>query len=563
MIGDLHLHTRHSDGSRWPREALVAAKQRGLDFVSFVDHDTTAGTAQSMAIGLRLGITAIPGVEISAWDPERGRKVHILGYNYRLPATNIEALVTPLREARDANTRRQIEEIIAAGYQITTEAVIAHATGPEELARAATDHESVPTLYKQHVMLALIDAGYTDAIYSPLYRELFKGAGVASHDIQYVGARDAVRAIRADGGKPVLAHPAQLDSWEIIPELVEAGLLGIELYHGDQSKADQARTRAVAREHGLFMTGGSDDHGAYGGGQSMGDICAPSEAFAAIIRPNDTDVAWAVELVRAAGHLAREAVAEEADVALKGGDIKDLVTQHDIAIDHFLTGAIRERYPEHGFLTEEQDHPEIASDQPYWIIDPIDGTTNFVTRRDYFAISVGHYRGDEGIFGIVYDVMQDELYLGIAGEGAWLNGVPMPRLGPDRPLNECVIECSLNASFELADRYGADSGELARRFRATRSSGSAAIGICRVARDTLDIYLSSSLAIWDYAAAVIILKEVGGDWTRPTLRPKHQTDQSPSSVAETDWLNNGRRPFLAAHDRAALAGVQSVLFPKP
>jgi myo-inositol-1(or 4)-monophosphatase len=488
MLGDLHLHTRHSNGSLWPDEALVAAQGRGLDFVSFVDLNTTAGTERAIAIGLRLGITVIPGVEIAARNPADGREIHLLGYNFRLPAANIEAICRPLRD------------------------------------------------------------------------EPSKG--------QAPDALEAVRAIINDGGIAVLAHPALLDSWDAVSMLVHAGLRGIELYHPDHTPADEVRVRRLASEHDLIMTGGSNDRGLNDGNPAMGDICAPDGAFEALTRPADTEVAWAVDLAREAGAMARKAVAEEADVLLKGGDIKDLVTKHDIAIDRHLVAAIHERFPDHGFLTEEHDHPDIGERQPYWIIDPIDGTTNFVTRRDYFAISVAHYHGSQPHFGVVYDVMQDELYLGVDGEGAWLNGVRMPALElpgamhddgpgsrPEKPISECVIECSLNAAFELGRRYGASHEALARSFRATRSSGSAAIGICRVARDTLDVYLSSSLAVWDYAAAVIILREVGGDWTL-VGRTADSASVSP------DRGHSTKAPFLASRSPGLVARVEEILFPR-
>ncbi len=558
MIGDLHIHTRYSDGSLWPREAIVAAKSRGLGFVSFVDHDTTAGTAAAVSIGLRMGVTVLPGVEISAFDFDRGRKVHILGYNYRMPATNIEAICRPIREARDANTHRQAEQISRAGYDINLDQVRAHARGPNF---DPTSHPE-PVLYKQHIMLALIDSGYTDSIYSDLYRQLFKGDGIAAHDIEYVDARDAVAAIRADGGIAVLAHPGQLDSWEIVPDLVDAGLGGIELYHGDHSPDDQSRTRELATRYELIMTGGSDDHGEYGSDHAMGDICAPAGAFETLTTPAHAEVAWAVSLVREAGAMARAAVAEEADIELKGGDIKDLVTIHDVAVDRYLTTSIRERHPGHGFITEEQDHPEIGSDQDYWIIDPIDGTTNFVTCRDNFAVSVAHYRGDKPVLGIVYDVMADELYLGIHGEGAWLNGVRLPMLGSGattgyRPLNECVLETSLNAAEEFARRYGGSRQAFVTTFRATRSLGSAALAICRLASDTLDIYLSSALMVWDYAAAVIVLCEVGGDWRLPA------SDVTPNDSITPETINSKRAPFACARDRAVLEETITALFGSP
>lgn len=538
MIGDLHIHTTFSDGSMTPREALVAAASRGLDYVSFVDHDTTAGSREAIALGLRIGVSVISGVEISAWDPLRARKVHILGYNYRLPATHIDALVGPTRHARDANTRRQLRELQAAGYRITEEAVLGHARGG-------------PCLYKQHLMLALIDAGYTDEIYGELYRTLFKGGGVAAHDIEYVTARDAVRAIRADGGHAVLAHPGQLDSYDIVAELVGAGLDGIELFHEDHSSEDRRRVRALAAQHGLIVTGGSDDHGAYGSSLAMGDICAPAGSFERLTEPEDEEAAWATDLVRRVGAYTRRAVAEQVHVSLKSGNIKDLVTKHDLEADRLLTEAIRARFPDHGFLTEEAEHADLEPGQPVWVIDPIDGTTNFVTARGYFAISVALYEGSRPRFGIVFDVMADELYLGIAGKGAWLNGM---RLGPvwagvPKPERECVLECSLHAAEYFADQSETILRRLTGSFRAMRSNGSAALGICRIARETLDVYTSSNLSVWDYAAAQIVLREAGGA-VETIAKPGQATDE---------FLHEDRRVVIAAGHDETLETIRGIL----
>jgi predicted metal-dependent phosphoesterase TrpH len=110
-------------------------------------------------------------------------------------------------------------------------------------------------------MLHLIKKGLTDSIYSDLYRELFKGEGPAAGDITYVDVFQALEAIQADGGKAVLAHPGQQNTWDLVPALAEKGLWGIELHHEDHGPAERKRVAQLAGEYGLSMTGGSDDHG--------------------------------------------------------------------------------------------------------------------------------------------------------------------------------------------------------------------------------------------------------------------------------------------------------------
>lgn len=271
VLADLHLHSRYSDGSYTVADGLEIARNRGVHCVSFVDHDTTAGTVAAVEHGRRLGIRVIPGVEISAYDFARSRRVHILGYGYREAGPSISRLCAPTLAARDRTTREQVAILGASGYDLSIREV-------EAVARGSHDVEAHPkaVLYKQHIMMALVEKGYCDSIYSGLYRQLFKNAGICAREIPYVDAFDAVEAIREDGGIAVLAHPGQLDSWELAEELISAGLGGIELHHEDHSLADRRRVIELCRRFpSLLLTGGSDDHGVFGSVNHVGDICAP------------------------------------------------------------------------------------------------------------------------------------------------------------------------------------------------------------------------------------------------------------------------------------------------
>jgi predicted metal-dependent phosphoesterase TrpH len=264
--GDLHVHTRRSDGSYTPEEALLLARQLGLSYISFTDHDTVDRTTELVILGESLGVTVIPGVEISAWDTSRGRKVHLLGYGFNVPAPNIQRLCDPLLEARHINTLRQCSILRELGYSIEESDLLAVAGGS-------------PVLYKQHIMKVLTDAGQADGIYGSLYRKFFKEGGPASGDIQYLDIFDALDAVQADGGLGVLAHPGQLDSWDLIPDLVDRGLAGVEAYHESHSIEDSVRALAIAEQYGLLLTGGSDDHGDLGSVVHMGEIQCPPELY--------------------------------------------------------------------------------------------------------------------------------------------------------------------------------------------------------------------------------------------------------------------------------------------
>ncbi len=498
MIGDLHVHTTRSDGSYSPRRAVVMARERGLSYIGIVDHDRTEGLEEAIELGLRLGVAVVPGVEISAYDYRRGRKAHLLGYRCASPAKAVESLCAPIREARDALTRKHVATLAAAGYPVTIEEVVEAAGGAE-------------TLYKQHIMAVLVRKGAAERIYGELYRRLFRGNGICAEDIAYADVFGAMRAIHADGGISVLAHPGQLDSWELLHELLEEGLGGVELYHESHSLEDHRKVFATAETRpGLVLTGGSDDHGSLGSDNAMGDIRAPQGAFEALGSPLRTPYAFVEGIVREAGSMLRAAAVEDSEIEEKGGDRRDIVTRHDSIVQEFLISAISERLPDHRFLAEEGGGADPEPELPTWIIDPIDGTTNFACSGRDFSISVALYRGGRPELGFVYDVMADEMYAAAPGLGAYLNGSPLRSAGRATSLEGAVVDMSMDSCRLLRERTGAEAERLALAGRGHRALGCASLSICRIARGSLDMYVSAKLSIWDHAAADIVLAEAGG-----------------------------------------------------
>lgn len=263
MKADLHVHSNYSDGSDSAESVMKQATERGVTHISFVDHDTVKGQSEVLKLGDKYGIEVIPGIEISAYDFKRDRKVHVLGYNYEPSAVHIQSICDELLKRRQSHSLWQIEEIITAGYELEVEAIMETAKPSE-------------TIYKQHIMHHLTNAHYTSAEYKKLYKSLFKVDGVAAGDILYVDVFDAVKAIVADGGIAVVAHPGQLDSYDLIADLVPYGLGGIERNHPDHTIVDHIKVDALAKRFNLMMTGGSDFHGSYGATIEVGDIVSPS-----------------------------------------------------------------------------------------------------------------------------------------------------------------------------------------------------------------------------------------------------------------------------------------------
>jgi len=257
MKAELHCHTRLSDGSCTLDEILDLALQEGVSHLAITNHDTTRELHDMVSQGLERGVEIIPGIEISAYDFERSRRVHILGYYIEPGHTAIEELCTPLLEKRHQGCAAAVGRLIEAGYAIAWEDVLKYAEGGTGV-------------YKQHIMHALIDRGYASGIYGDLYQKLFSRGqngeqpGIAYIPTEYVDAVDAISAILKAGGVPVLAHPGQYRNFEKVPELAAAGLQGIEVWHPLHGPEDEARARQLAGEYGLIMTGGSDFHGFYG-----------------------------------------------------------------------------------------------------------------------------------------------------------------------------------------------------------------------------------------------------------------------------------------------------------
>ncbi|WP_226578370.1 inositol monophosphatase family protein [Halobacillus litoralis] len=194
----------------------------------------------------------------------------------------------------------------------------------------------------------------------------------------------------------------------------------------------------------------------------------------------------------------------------------DLVTEMDQETEQFFANKIKDTYPEHYLLGEEGFGDEIEDlGGTVWIIDPIDGTMNFVHQKRNFAISIGIYHEGTGEIGLIYNVMEGILYTAKRGEGAYKNDSRLPDLSQDRPLKQSIL--ALNTTWLIPENPYVDHKgmqELVKTLRSTRSYGSAALEFAFLAEGLLDGYLTMTLMPWDYAAGSILVREVGGIVTR-------------------------------------------------
>ncbi|CAM5189036.1 Myo-inositol-1(Or 4)-monophosphatase OS=Ureibacillus acetophenoni OX=614649 GN=SAMN05877842_101333 PE=4 SV=1 [Ureibacillus acetophenoni] len=217
---------------------------------------------------------------------------------------------------------------------------------------------------------------------------------------------------------------------------------------------------------------------------------------------------FAKDIIYEAGKRIRNSFSYDLVVETKS-DPNDLVTNIDRETELFFIEKIKEFDKNHRILGEEGMGEKIDSlEGPVWIIDPIDGTMNFVKQHRHFMITIGFYVDGVGKLGYIYDVMREDLFHAIAGEGAWYNDSPLRKLKP-LSINEAVI--GINASWIIPNRRVNHEKmiELVRTVRGTRSYGSAAMEIAFVVSGKLDAYISMRLSPWDIAGGIVIAKEVG------------------------------------------------------
>lgn len=272
MSCDLHCHTKLSDGSVGIEELISLAKRRGLHTIAITDHDTFAGAVRGVNIGKRAGLNVIPGAELSAVDPATGRRVHILCYNCA-SAARLEGLCRRTLESRKKAAAEMLRRVMRY-YPISPELVVRCATGSA-------------AVYKQHIMHALMDAGFADSIFGEVFEHLFnKENGVAVAAVEYPDVRDVLAQVHEAGGIAVLAHPYAYDSTELMQQLVKEELLdGIEVHHPSHDEARCTALTEFAAAHHLLMTGGSDFHGMYGkGARAVGSTAVDDDAAAALMK---------------------------------------------------------------------------------------------------------------------------------------------------------------------------------------------------------------------------------------------------------------------------------------
>lgn len=217
----------------------------------------------------------------------------------------------------------------------------------------------------------------------------------------------------------------------------------------------------------------------------------------------------AIQAAKEAGQIALANFRKPQKVHIKG--LRDIRPEGTLAVQDKIVEIISQAFPEHHILTEEGEETEPASEGFQWIIDPIDGSTNYHRGLPIFAISIALWRGMQPLLGVVYDPYHDDLYRAQKHQGAFLNDKPLQVVMSEEELDEAVVGTDWPRGVVKRADHSKVTEIMLREVITLRPLGSPALGICYVATGYLDAYYHLALNLWDVAAAGVIIEEAGGD----------------------------------------------------
>ena len=215
-----------------------------------------------------------------------------------------------------------------------------------------------------------------------------------------------------------------------------------------------------------------------------------------------------IDIAKEAGEIIREGFGKNLSIEFKT-DEANIVTNIDKAAEKVIVDYIRKEYPTHSIIAEESGENRKSSEYT-WVIDPLDGTTNFAHALPIFAVSIGLLKGDEIILGIIYDVMRDVVYSAENGSGTFANKSKI-NVNDNSNLSRSVLVTGF--AYDRGDQYKNAIklfGSFLTNTRGVRRLGSAAIDFCYVASGVFEGFWEANLSPWDVCAGILIVKEAGG-----------------------------------------------------
>ncbi len=240
---DLHMHTNYSDGFYPPVQLLKKAKAEGIDCISITDHDSLSAIEEATEIGNEIGVEVIPGVEISS--DVKDREVHILGYFVELGNSELERYLKFFREERIKRAERIVIKINNLGMPLKVDDVL-------ELAKNST-------VGRPHIAQIMLEKGFVKSYYEAFNKYLGNDCPAYEKKV-HVSPQSAFKIINDAGGLSFIAHPGYMEE-NLLKELIEAGVDGVEVIHPSNSAQQTKFYKGITSEYFLLESGGSDFHG--------------------------------------------------------------------------------------------------------------------------------------------------------------------------------------------------------------------------------------------------------------------------------------------------------------
>jgi len=264
---DLHSHTKFSDGYFSPQELLEKVNEKNISVLSITDHDTIDAIPSAISLGEKLGITIVPGVELSSQDGERD--LHILGYFIDIEDENFKKYLAIFKAERVKRAERIIAKLNVLGFPITINDVLAFS--------------ETSVVGRPHIADALVKLGIVKSFYEAFQK--FLGNNSPAYEKKYyISPANAIRIIQEAGGIAIIAHPGALPE-ETISELIKANIDGFEVYHPSHSTQQMKYYEGITTNYFLYGTGGSDFHGGTrSDANNIGRFYTPLGTFESMMR---------------------------------------------------------------------------------------------------------------------------------------------------------------------------------------------------------------------------------------------------------------------------------------
>lgn len=243
----------------------------------------------------------------------------------------------------------------------------------------------------------------------------------------------------------------------------------------------------------------------------------------------DSELKRAIAAAKAAGEVLREAMAGERVVLSEEG--RDIKLQADRDAEAVILAALAGS--DYSVLAEESgEHGDTESNEPMWVVDPLDGTLNFKRGIPVCCVSIGLFQGDEPILGVIYDFNHDDLYEAVMWQGAYLNGEAMS-VSEITDRSRAIVTSGFPVLADFSDEGIAEFARRVQTFKKVRFLGSAAMSLAYVACGAVEAYIEDDIMLWDIAAGAVLVEAAGGhvEIGRSSKKPWARTIRAYSSPA--------------------------------